>query len=305
MPTDDTPRRRSARAAERLPSACACSRARSAPAGHAVIITDCSQPDNPIIAVNPAFTRVTGYSADEALGHNCRFLQGTDRDQPEIAMLREAVREHRAVLVILRNYKKDGTLFWNELRMAPVRDGRGRVTHFVGIQNDITGRVLAEQALVRRTADLERARDDLQEQAVQLADATQARDRFMATVSHEMRTPINAVLGYADLLDLELQGPLTDGQREYLTRIRRTGRQLLDLVNDVLDLTRAEFGHLEVELAEVDPLPVTEEVAALLEGRRSRRGWCSSSTHPTAPSRRCAPIAAACGRSCSTSWPTP
>jgi signal transduction histidine kinase len=70
--------------------------------------------------------------------------------------------------------------------------------------------VLAEQALVRRTADLERARDDLQEQAVQLADATQARDRFMATVSHEMRTPINAVLGYADLLDLELQGPLTE-----------------------------------------------------------------------------------------------
>jgi signal transduction histidine kinase len=127
-----------------------------------------------------------------------------------VAVLREAVRARPRRARHAPQLPKDGTLFWNELRMAPVRDDRGAVTHFVGIQNDITGRVLAEQALVRRTADLERARDDLQEQALQLADATQARDRFMATVSHEMRTPINAVLGYADLLDLELQGPLTE-----------------------------------------------------------------------------------------------
>ena len=73
-------------------------------AADAVIITDCSLPDNPIIAINPAFTRVTGYTADDAIGHNCRFLQGTDRDQPEVAVLRAAVREQRAVLVTLRNY---------------------------------------------------------------------------------------------------------------------------------------------------------------------------------------------------------
>jgi CheY-like chemotaxis protein len=87
-----------------------------------------------------------------------------------------------------------------------------------------------------------------------------------------MRTPINAVLGYADLLDLELQGPMSAGQREYVDRIRTTGRGLLDLVNDVLDLTRAEFGHLEVALDAVDPLPVTEEVAALLEGQAQQKG---------------------------------
>ena len=249
----------------------------------AIIITDTALPDNPIVAVNPAFTRLTGYTAEDALGRNCRFLQGDDRDQPEVARLREAIRTESEVLVTLRNYRRDGTLFWNELRTAPVRDAAGRVTHFVGIQSDITGRVVAEQALVRRTAELERARDALQDQTIQLVDATQARDRFMATVSHEMRTPINAVLGYADLLDLDLQGPLTDGQRDYLGRIRRTGRGLLDLVNDVLDLTRAEFGHLEVDPAELDPLPVTEEVAALLEGQAQQKGLVLELAAPDGP----------------------
>ncbi len=256
----------------------------------AMILTDCGRPDNPIIAINPAFTRLTGYTVEDAVGRNCRFLQGTDRDQPEVGVLRDAVRAEREAFVTLRNYRRDGTLFWNELRMAPIRDARGRVTHFVGVQNDITGRVQAEQALVRRTADLERARDALQDQALALADATQARDRFMATVSHEMRTPINAVLGYADLLDLGLEGALTGGQATYVERIRQTGRTLLDLVNDVLDLTRAEFGHLEVELTDVDPLPITEEVAALLEGQAQQKGLVLELAAPTGgPAERTAP----------------
>jgi PAS domain S-box-containing protein len=238
----------------------------------AILLTSCSLPDNPIVSVNPAFTRVTGYAAEEVLGRNCRFLQGPDRDQPAVDALRDAVREGRAVAVTLRNYRKDGTLFWNELRIAPVRDAHGAVTHFVGVQNDVTPRVEAEQALVRRTADLERAHDAMQEQAVQLADATHARDRFMATVSHEMRTPINAVLGYADLLDLGLHGPLGEVQRGYVDRIRRTGRGLLELVNDVLDLTRAEFGHLEVELETVAPGPVLEDVVGLVESQARARG---------------------------------
>jgi len=109
-----------------------------------IITTDATAPDNPIIYVNPAFERITGYSAAEAIGRNCRFLQAGDRDQPELEQVRAAIREARECHVRLRNYRKDGTPFWNELNISPVRNGQGHLTHFVGIQTDITDRLRAE-----------------------------------------------------------------------------------------------------------------------------------------------------------------
>jgi len=112
-----------------------------------IVITDCAKPDNPIVYVNPSFERITGYTAAEAVGRNCRFLHGQDRYQPGTAMLRQAVLDRQEVRVVLRNYRKDGSLFWNELYMAPVSDEDGVVSHFVGVQNDITERKKAEEDL--------------------------------------------------------------------------------------------------------------------------------------------------------------
>ena len=100
-------------------------------AHNGVIITDPNQADNPIIYSNPAFTELTGYTQDEILGKNCRFLQGEDRQQPSLPQLRKAIDERRCTTVILRNYKKDGTRFFNELRISPVFNEQGIVTHFV------------------------------------------------------------------------------------------------------------------------------------------------------------------------------
>ena len=109
-------------------------------------ITDPTRPDNPLIYVNEGFEQLTGYRREEALGRNCRFLQGADRDQPGAQKLREAVQKGEHVRVELRNYKKSGEAFWNELYLSPVYDDEGRLALYVGIQNDITERKTAFQA---------------------------------------------------------------------------------------------------------------------------------------------------------------
>ena len=110
-----------------------------APTG--VTITDPARPDNPLIYANPAFLAMTGYAADEVVGRNCRFLQGDDTTPAIVDQLRAAIHTQRPFVGILRNYRKDGTPFWNDLRVNAVHDASGRLIHFVGIQTDISDRV--------------------------------------------------------------------------------------------------------------------------------------------------------------------
>jgi diguanylate cyclase (GGDEF)-like protein/PAS domain S-box-containing protein len=117
-----------------------------------ILIADAAKPDHPLVYVNPAFEKTSGYSAAEVLGRNCRFLQGTDTDQPGLEEVRIALREGRETEVVLRNYRKDGNLFWNQLKISPVRNEAGEVTQFVGIQNDITG-LKAYEAELERNAN--------------------------------------------------------------------------------------------------------------------------------------------------------
>ena len=105
---------------------------------NAIVITTGRRQKYSIVHVNPAFERITGYSAAEVIGKNGRFLHGEETDQPGLTALRALLREQTEGCVTLRNYRKDGTLFWNELRISPVRNARGHVTHFVGVLNDIT-----------------------------------------------------------------------------------------------------------------------------------------------------------------------
>lgn len=119
---------------------------------NAITITDASQENLPYVYVNPAFELITGYSEEETLGKNGRFLQNQDTDQPELEHIRHALREQRDGKALLRNYRKDGSLFWNELSISPVRNDEGLVTHYIGIQNDVTERKQYEEQLAYQSA---------------------------------------------------------------------------------------------------------------------------------------------------------
>ncbi|MCG5499311.1 PAS domain-containing protein [Ectothiorhodospira lacustris] len=117
-----------------------------------VTLSDPDLPDNPIVYANTVFEHMTGYTRAEIIGHNCRFLQGEDREQPAIEAIRKALTERREVEVTLRNYRKDGTLFHNRLNIRPLFDASGRLIYFLGVQYDVTDLVNARTEVARLEA---------------------------------------------------------------------------------------------------------------------------------------------------------
>jgi PAS domain S-box-containing protein len=120
-----------------------------------VTLTDPDLEDSPIVYANQAFEDMCGYSQDQIVGRNCRFLQGSDRDQPELIKLRAAIKKGEPVEVTLRNYKKNGELFHNRLVVKPLMDDKNRVVYFLGVQYDITDQVTFQKEINELTAKLD------------------------------------------------------------------------------------------------------------------------------------------------------
>jgi PAS domain S-box-containing protein len=206
-----------------------------------IIITDCQQPDNPIVYVNPAFERITGYSSAEVHGRNCRFLHGEDRFQPGTAELRAAIQAQGEARVVLRNYRKDGSLFWNQLYVAPVRNDEGRVTHFVGVQNDISEQKQAEENLLHMATHdaltLLPNRTLLQDrlsQAIGYADRMQ-HEVGVLFIDIDRFKNINDSLGHAagDQLIVTIAQRLREAVRSVDTVARVGGDEFVVIVTDV------------------------------------------------------------------------
>ncbi|QXM23791.1 response regulator [Elioraea tepida] len=215
----------------------------AAPTG--VVISDPSREDCPIVFLNPAFTRITGYAPEEVLGRNCRFLQGRETDPRAVAKVRRAIAAARPVTVEMVNYRRDGSRFWNELRIAPVFGEGGRLAYFIGIQHDVTLRRRAEERAARARRAAERA--------------SRTKSDFLATMSHEIRTPMNGMLGTLALLgDTEL----TEEQRSYVETARRCGQDLLAIINDILDISRIEAGMLRLDDS---PFALADTIRAVLD----------------------------------------
>ncbi|MGC8501110.1 MAG: PAS domain-containing sensor histidine kinase [Leptospirillia bacterium] len=207
-------------------------------AGDAIVIADARRPDIPLIHVNPAFEKMSGYSLGEILGRNCRFMNRDDRDQPGIEAIRTAVREGSEVRTVIRNYKKDGSLFYNEIHLFPVVDERGTLSHFVAIEQDVTKRILLEGSLIKAKEEADRA--------------NRAKSDFLTLITHELRTPLNAILGYAQLLGMHGQTTLSLEDSDHVAQILKAGWHLLELIDQLLDLGRIESGNILITPTEVD-----------------------------------------------------
>ncbi len=188
-------------------------------AADGLIVTDQRQPNHPIVYANAAFSRITGYHTADILGRNCRFLQNDDRDQSQIGAMRTAIGEGRAITVTLRNYRRDGSAFWNEVRLAPLDGSLGGTGYYIGFQRDVTSRV--EDGIKLRHA---------------LTEATAAnllKARLLTAINHEFRTPIGIIAGFAELLlAADRRSQPAPPQSEYLHDIHAAAFHLLELVND-------------------------------------------------------------------------
>ncbi len=373
-------------------------RAVEADAAMPIVVTDSTQPDRPIVYVNAAFERLTGYRRDESIGRNCRFLLDTKREQPGLPELRSALAEGRPCTVVLANRRRDGSEFLNELSIVPIREASGRVIQHLGVLHDVTERVRAAERLRiseelyrsvaatisdglivagpdgrilacnssaaetlasdaaaltgRRLSELGFRLHDAQDRPLTPADhpvyrvlrggeavremplvvhrpdgavlrvlltaralspggdsnalsclvtfrdvtgqqaaaqalldkqaaelASRAKSEFLSRMSHEMRTPLNAVIGFTQLLRMQPEGSPSK-VAEYADHILRASEHLLGLVNEVLDLQRVEEGRAALEPRAIELAPFLDSTLELLRPAAEAAGIALSSQIP-------------------------
>lgn len=198
---------------------------------NAVIITDAK---GVIEWVNLAFMRLTGYTPDQAIGRRPgELLQGPLTDATTVASVRDAIREGRHIDTELLNYRQDGSTYWVRMNIEPVRDEDGAIQHYIAIESDVSQQKAFERALIEARSAAE--------------DAASARAVFVANVSHEIRTPLNAILGFTELLRRDKGEPDQRERNEWLEIVHSSAQHLLDLINDVLDLSKLQAGRMTVE----------------------------------------------------------
>ena len=209
------------------------------------------------IWVSDNFSRVTGYDAAAALD----AAWGGDQLHPDererlLGEMPALLRQDR----FTREYRfryRDGTYHWIRDDARVLRDADGRPTQVLGAWLDITERVRAEEELRRARAAAE--------------SANQTKSEFLAKMSHELRTPLNSIIGFSEMLDDQTFGPLNDKQRRYVENVLSSGRQLLNLINDILDLSKVEAGRMELTASPFDVAGALNDARARMESQARQK----------------------------------
>ncbi len=199
--------------------------------------------------VNPAFTQMTGYRPEEAIGHSSNLLKSGKHDEAFYEEMWRTIEEKgevwRGEIV---NRRKDGSLYWEYQTISPIKDEQGRVTHYVAIKNDMTRRKELEEAL-------QRSRDEALE-------ASRLKTQLLGNVSHDMRTPLGAIVGYTEMLQTGFYGSLSEEQDKAIQAVGKSSRQLLDFVNDLLNQAQIESGKIVFRPRAFAPAHLLELIGA-------------------------------------------
>ena len=204
--------------------------------------------------VNPAFEACTGYSKEEVIGLTPRILN-SDKNNPNFSTkLWETVLSGNTYRGEALNKKKNGALYYEAMTVTPLIDSNNNITHLVSVASDITQRRQAETDKIA------------QEAAIQ---ANKAKSMFLANMSHEIRTPMNAIIGFSDLLFASIQDPK---QRSQIEAIRSSGKNLLRLINDILDLSKIEAGKMAIQNERVNIHEIIKEVKTIFVHTTNEKG---------------------------------
>jgi PAS domain S-box-containing protein len=213
-----------------------------------VLVTDPHQPDHPIVFCNPAFSSITGYAYEEAMGRNCQFLYGPNSDPLVRKEIRQALEQQRPFHGLTLNYRKNGETFWCNSLISPVFDEKGELQNFVRLLGDVTERKSAEDALKQNYEKLK--------------ELEILRDNLTHMIVHDLRSPLTATMGFLALLEMHAAERQDEEGMGAIHGAQEGANQINSMITSLLDISRLEEGKMPLEINEFDLTEIAKTALA-------------------------------------------
>jgi PAS domain S-box-containing protein len=244
-------------------------------------------PDGRFLEMNQRYCEIVGYTEAELLTMRFHDITPPDDLADDLERIRRLdAGEIRTFSKDKRYVRKDGSPIWVNVAVSVVRDQQGDVAYRIAIIQDISERKQAEQALLASHEELEqRVAERTEELSVaneRLQELDRLKSMFIASMSHELRTPLNSIIGFTGLMLMQFDGPLTDAQANYMRRVQGSGKHLLHLISDIIDVARIEAGELSAYAETTDVSGLVEEAIATVKPEADVKGLaigCTGDAH--------------------------
>jgi len=236
----------------------------------AVIITDL---EGNLEYMSPAFLSMTGYAFEELIWKPIGIVKSGQTDKKTYQSLWKTIQSGKPWKNEWLNRRKDGTLFWEDILINPIRDKHGKITNYLAVKMDITQRKQYEEEILELNQNLETRIEDrtreLEKAKSEADEANKAKSEFLSRMSHELRTPMNSILGFAQLMEYT---DLTAGQRRNVEFILKSGNHLLNLINEVLYISSIEAGKISIQPQALEVEGIIQEVTESLLPIAAQKG---------------------------------